>query len=179
MFDPKTEPLAADLSRADVAVLHELCAGKSVVEFGAGGSTALLRRFAARLVTFETDPRWVAAIKKRVPGADVRLCSKNSPTIPRCDVLFIDGLTTIRPVWMWAALQQHAAPVILAHDTRRPDPVKSFGVLLEWPHTAWIDSVHYHFRGSNMLVVRLRKTPVKYENWNTVERANRLPHWKV
>lgn len=178
-FNPRTEPLEADLSRADVAVLHEFCSGKLVIEFGAGGSTKLLRRFAAGVITYETDPRWAAVTKKKVPGADVRRCSVGAPVISACDVLFIDGLRDSRHLWMHFAVAHRVAPIILAHDTRRPKPVSQFRVLLEWPHTAWIDSVHYHYRDSNILVVKLRSKPVKYENWNVTEPKGRLPRWKV
>jgi hypothetical protein len=179
MFDWRTEPLEADLSRADVSVLHEFCAGKFVVEFGAGGSTKLLRKFSARVMTFETDARWVRETKKRVPGADVRLCSTKVPDIPRCDVLFIDGLCALRAAWMRASIDKHVAPIILAHDTRRREPVKGFTALLEWPCTGWLDSVQFHYRESNMLVVRLRDKRVQYENWNATEPQHRLAHWKV
>jgi hypothetical protein len=188
-FDPRTSPIEADLSRADVVALWELAAQKRVVEFGAGGSTALFARTAASLYTYDTSPQWLAVAKRHVDKlrqtetlctVEYRHCPAAGvpPKIARGDLLFIDGYTPTRAAWMKAALERQLAPVIVAHDTRRLQPVRSFAALLEWPLTAWIDSVHYHYQGSNLLVVRLRDKPVQYSNWNQTEKG-RAPHLRL
>lgn len=189
-IDPTRVPIEADLSRADVCVLHQLCAGKTVIEYGAGGSTLLLARFARVVLSYEQTLAWFEAVarvarrrRRRVPMA--KLVLRHVPDcmppadLPRVNVMFVDGQRDKRHHWVEAAIRRRLADVIVLHDSRaRKSPIAACSALLTWPHTLMIDRVSYHYRNSNHLVVWLRKKPVAYENWNRTE-TGRLPHLHV
>lgn len=178
---PLELPVEADLARRDLLLLMELCAGKKVVEFGSGGSTLFLAHVAADVVSYDTHAGWSKKIAARIEKerkswelAPVRLLTGPFPEkLPTGDVHFVDGKTELRPSWVHRWLTQRAAPVAIIHDSRRLLPLEQCKLLLKWPHTAWIDRIEFHAGGSNCVVVRLRGSPVKYENWNQTEPQNR------
>lgn len=185
-IDPTTVPTRADLSRADIAVLQHLCTDQDVVEVGAGGSTLLLSRMAAHLTSFETDSSWFGAVRsdlERHPGrrCDVRLVFvdlRDSPpsSLPSAAVYFVDCVDPHRSAWLKAALAQRATPIVCVHDSRRSRTVKPLLRVLAQPALLpWIESVAFHYDGSNMLVVRRRDRPLEYVNWNHAEPQGRLP----
>ena len=173
-LDPATCLTRADLSRADHQVLHRFCSGATVIEFGCGGSTLFLVQIAKSLTSYDTNQEWITLVKKQLPGT-VNYCKTVPAVLPKADVHFVDGLASLRPAWVRRCLEQRAAKTIIVHDSRRTNPVAGLGCLLEWPLTAVIEKVEYHYLGSNCLVVTLRDKPVVYENWNVTEPKNRLP----
>jgi hypothetical protein len=188
-LNPRKVPIEADLSRHDVHVLHELCRGKTVVEFGTGGSTLLLARFARVVVSYEHDKEWInfvhrAAVRRRKAGTRMcRIILEHVPdcmpprSVPRVGVAFIDGRRDHRHFWVEFALRRKIAPVIVLHDSRaEKSPIAACQSLLTWPLTLRIDRVAYHYKNSNHLVVWMRDRPALYENWNRIEKSGRLPH---
>lgn len=183
-FNPATFPLEADLSRADVCVLYEMCAGKSVVEVGCGGSTVLLAQFAASLRSYETDPAWIERTQRRLsrePAEVQARCLSLSPyapgqipaMLPTADVYFIDCICEDRAAWLKTVVERRLAPLVLIHDSRSSAMVL-IGPVLIWPLTLSLRSIEYHVDGSNLLLVRC-DAPCEYVNWNEAEPANRLP----
>jgi len=188
-INPRTIPLEADLSRNDVAVLHKLCHGKTVVEFGTGGSTLLLARFSRVVLSYESDPDWINLVwrtlqKRRVDGVRMaKIVLNHVPDcvppakLPRVGAVFIDGRRDRRHLWVEAAIRRNLAPVIILHDSRaKKSPIAACTSLLTWPLTLRIDRIAYHYSSSNHVVIWLRDRPVAYENWNKTEPARRLPH---
>jgi hypothetical protein len=185
MFDPLTVPIQGDLSRNDVVVLHELCQGGSVVEFGMGGSTLLISRIANSLTSYDTNQEWLDRTRKRLMAItdktcepDLHLISDTPSSIPECDVLFIDGLGDIRWEWM---RHFRAAKVLVCHDSlgdtggNGPTVYNMMGELFRsMENVELLDRAYYHYKDSNMVVVFRRDKPIKYVNWNAVETENRL-----
>lgn len=167
---------AADLSWRDHEVLLQETEGRDVVEFGCGGSTEYLARFCKTLLSVDTDAGWLERAQRAVEAlpqaCPVRYQKVTTvpETLPKGDVHFIDGRCDLRPLWTKRAIEQSAARTLLVHDTRRPEPLCRMGFLLKWPTTAWIERMEFE---GNMLVIRLRAKPVRYENWNLTEPQNR------
>ncbi len=197
-FDPDTFPLEADLSRADVRVLHRLCAGRRVVEFGCGGSTVLLAHFVPLLLSYDTDPSWVERTKQRIareplpvrpgpecgvcPGACIHRCilvehfdetDRVPADLPAADVYFIDGYVPLRAAWLEAVITRRLAETIIIHDSRS-SAMTDIGRVLAYPLTLSLRSLEYHADGSNLLIVRAG-APCEWVNWNEAEPDNRLP----
>lgn len=74
IFDPRTVLIQGDISRADAVVLVNLCAGRSVVEFGMGGSTLLLARCAKELSSYDTDLEWYEITECRIAQIPDKTC---------------------------------------------------------------------------------------------------------
>lgn len=182
MIDPHTVPIEADLSRADVVLLHKLCANRNVVEFGAGGSTLLLAQVASCLESYEPDPKWVECVTARLVAMKgtcgtrvVALPNATPPAdLPPADVYFIDGLRHARPWWVRAVIERRLARVIALHDSRRSET--GYGFLFETPCVLMLDRIVPHAGQSNITLFILRAQPVVWENWNLTEPENRLPH---
>lgn len=179
-FDPNTFPLEADLSRADVRVLHRLCAGKRVVEFGCGGSTVLLGMLAGHVTSYDTDPSWVKRTQRRLARERattcdaVVLCGPEPPAVlPVADVYFIDGHPPHRAAWIKAVIAHDAAPVIIVHDSRS-EVMTEVSAAIVHPFTLSLRTIVFHPDESNMMVITIGK-PVVRRNWNEEEPANRLP----
>lgn len=182
MIDPQTVPIEADLSRADVVLLHKLCANRNVVEFGAGGSTLLLAQIATYLESYEPDPKWVDCVTTRLRAMKdtcgtrvVALPNSKPPAdLPPADVYFIDGPRYARPKWVHAVIERGLARVIALHDSRRAET--GYGFLFETPCVLRLDRIVPHAAQSNITLFILRAEPVAWENWNLTEPENRLPH---
>ena len=181
-FDPQTCPIEADLSRADVVLLCTLCKDRRIIEFGSGGSTVLLARVATQIDSYETDAHWIKLVQDRLDRETAKLCPINihltgqtvPKKVPRADVLFVDGVSNLRNMWVEAALQRRLfVHAVIVHDSRRP--LKQLQCLLEWPSTAHIHRITYHAQDSNCLIIALRKRPVQYKNWNLTEPGH-IPH---
>lgn len=182
-MNPHTVIIEADLSRADVVHLVELCKGKRVVEFGCGGSTVLLAQVAAQLTSYDSSADWVKLARERLKkeGAVcptkiefLKDASKPPQTAPRADVYFIDGLRKFRPGWTRAVIDRGLASVIAMHDSRRPNLDVEF--LLQCPTILKLQRLDVHPNNSNLLVIHTRERPVAWENWNLTEPFNRAKH---
>jgi hypothetical protein len=179
-MNPSTCPTRADLSRADHRVLHELCSGADVVEFGCGGSTLFLSQIARTLLSFDTSAAWIERVRKFAATGDgprpiLNHCTGVPAQLPKADVYFVDGLLELRAPWVHACLDRRLARTIIVHDSRRASPVRELSGLLTWPRTAIIERVEYHYKDSNCVVITTRPAPLVYENWNETEPENRLP----
>lgn len=187
--NPATVPLEADLSRNDVRVLHQLCLGKTVVEFGTGGSTLLLARFSRVVLSYDHDADWINLVwrtvqRRRAEGVRMsKIVLGHVPDcrppkkLPKVGAMFIDGRRDRRHFWVETAIRRNLAPVIILHDSRaKKSPIAACEALLTWPLTLRIDRIAYHYNNSNHVVIWLRDKPVVYENWNKTEKARRLPH---
>lgn len=180
-FDPTTFPLEADLSRADVRLLHKLCAGKAVVEFGCGGSTILLAQFAERVRSYDTDSSWLERTQRRLDRdpdhapVELRQCQEGvvPDGLPPADVYFIDGWCPDRPKWVREVVLRGLTGLLIYHDSRSGE-MTTLASALVYPVTQCLRSVEYHVEDSNMVVLRCGEG-VKYVNWNEAEPENRLP----
>lgn len=180
-FDPTAFPLEADLSRADVRLLYRLCDGKSVVEFGCGGSTVMLAHFCASLRSYDTDPSWIERTQRRLAREDSALnarvmlfgCNSVPADLPAADVYFVDGYVPDRKLWIEAIIDRRLAEVIIVHDSRS-SAMTDIGQVISWPRSLSLRSLEYHVGGSNMLLIRCG-APCEYVNWNEAEPENRLP----
>ena len=185
--DSSTYPICADLSRADWLVLHELCHNKNVVEIGCGGSTLMLSSIAASLVSYESNEEWIKRVADRLSDREHR-CSTTliftgeaeptKLTLPPAsgDVCFIDCYAKGRDPWLSWALLNNAANKIVIHDSRRDSTLESLRSLYHCPEALHIQTVDYHWHGSNMLVITPRQEPTVYENWNETETEHREKH---
>jgi len=177
--DPATYLIDADLSRADLRVLHAECWGKRVVEFGAGGSTLYLAQIATELVSYETDERWCALVRRElvVQGRHSQIvqkisCASKIPSeLPQADVYFVDGVSKnqARARWVKRIISEGLSPVILIHDSRREHPTNELMDVFSWPSNAQISSAEFHVGDSNMLRISLRERPVQYVDWKKAE----------
>lgn len=164
-----------DLSLQDACVLVEYGRkSKNILEFGAGGSTQIFAQcMPARLVTVETDPRWidrtmsrVAMLGKKTEPAFVPF--DYYPTNFAADLIFVDGASELRGKFClntWDQLK--VGGVMIFHDTRRPE---YFQHVLNLSHKFFneIGRIDVNVNQSNMTVVH--KGPrLSYVDWNQTE----------
>ena len=180
--NPDDALIEGDVSRNDLVLLYELCAGLNVVEFGVGGTTMYLARICKSLQCFETDRGWADGIRselcRRGLEAKVTMVPQADPdgaSLPRADVYVIDGLIHLRSSWVKAAIFSRIAHFILVHDSRRASPTNDIGWLFQWPQTAWLRDVQFHFRNSNYLLITPRQKPIEFIDWH--QEAGRRQFW--
>lgn len=173
MVDPQTVPIQGDLSRNDVVQLCAWCRGKSVVEFGMGGSTLLLSRIATSLISFDTEEYWFDITRHRIAQIEDKSCQPQlflnpepPERIPQCEVLFLDGKDVQR--FEWIRRFQRQCKVLIIHDSRVPVIFNPTLQLLAEDFLR-LQSIHCHIGESNLLVAEYRDAPVAYENWNHTE----------
>lgn len=145
--DPSTLPqhpgiygsaVVGELSRADIHALANLARGATrILEFGCGGSTLAFAQFAApsaRIVSVETEPKWVDVTREKLARVQ---CERRVEFLPYnewkarleaqwawFDLVFVDGLETERPRFAedsWRMLQPGG--VQAWHDCRWPQIV--------------------------------------------------------
>lgn len=185
MVDPSSCVIQGDISREDALVLVSECSGRSVVEFGTGGSTLILARCASSLASYDTDRRWLDGTAKRLAQMDgwLKTCEPSlihSADVPvdinECDVLWVDGLSGQRTEW--CVLHFPRCRTLLLHDSRRAGAWSTVGALLA-KRGLEVDSVHMHAGAwsSNIVVVRRRFTPVAYVSWWDTEKGDKRRVW--
>ena len=176
MIDPSAYLIDADMSRADLKLLHRECADKRVLEFGAGGSTWYLAQVAARVDSFETDPGWHATVSRglsrydQCPASVSLIPEDHDPaelSLPTADVAFVDGLSkhNLRARWVTMLATRRLVATILLHDSRREAPTNDLDIF-RWPLSAYVRSANFHEDNSNIIRIVLRVEPVTYTNWN-------------
>jgi hypothetical protein len=164
-----------DLSLQDACVLVEYGRkSKNILEFGAGGSTQIFAQcMPTRLVTVETDPRWIDRTMSRVAMLDKKtepafVPFDYYPTNFAADLIFVDGASELRGKFClntWDQLK--VGGVMIFHDTRRPE---YFQHVLNLSHTFFneIGRIDVNVNQSNMTVVH--KGPrLSYVDWNQTE----------
>ena len=196
MLNPYTYKTEGDLSRADVVALTLLCRGKNVIEFGIGGSTVLLSQIANNVITYEHDPKWTEKILPHL-GSNVEIRPIDKGSTPAegalnviglgesCDVCFIDGHSHIRApalIEFWKHIKEYA----ILHDSRMTyagNCVKKFidafvdqnkpsdtnPGMSDNPFTGSLETIHWNYLESNMVVMKKRNCTLRYENWKVSE----------
>ena len=196
MLNPYTYKTQGDLSRADVVALTLLCRGKDVIEFGIGGSTILLSEIANKVITYEHDVKWVDKISPKLgSNVEIRLIDKGDTHADGelnmvgkgepCDVCFIDGHSHLRApalLEFWKYIKDCA----ILHDSRmtyagncvkkfidafvdKGEPSAANPGLADNPFTGSLDTIHWNYLESNMVVMTKRNCTLKYENWKVGE----------
>ena len=164
-----------DLSLQDACVLVEYGRkSKNILEFGAGGSTQIFAQcLPARLVTVETDPRWIDRTMSRVAMLDKKtepafVPFDYYPTNFAADLIFVDGISELRGKFCLNTWEQlKVGGVMIFHDTRRPE---YFQHVLNLSHKFFneISRIDVNVNQSNMTVVH--KSPrLSYVDWNQIE----------
>ena len=191
-----------DLSDSDALLIEQYASSsgvRSVLEFGAGGSTQIiaqcLDRAGAELVSVETDPRWIATTRERLGllGVSNRCRFVNYAGWRRTKVVrssqpfslvFVDGLGAERLNFARAAWPLlSVGGVMLFHDTRRPQDVANVLALVSERNEEVASVImneapahvsHDNSSSSNTTVV-LKKKRERYVNWKS--RSGR-PKWR-
>lgn len=163
-----------DLSIADAKVLVELGQRyKTILEFGVGGSTQIFAQCKPqKLVSVETDPRWVQITQQRLK----QLVDVTEPIFfeygkhpqDTFDLIFVDGVDHLRKQFAIDTWQQLViGGVMVFHDTRR---------FQDFVNAAWvaqlffkeISRIEVNVNNSNMTVIHKQQYQ-PYENWNYAE----------
>lgn len=180
-----------DLSEADAALLERYAGrARSVLEFGAGGSTQIIAQaMPARgtLTTVETDPQWTALTTDRLRklGVAPDRCTftryeewRKSLRKRAFDLVFVDGLAGERGRFAlnaWPLLS--FGGFMLFHDTRRAKDIANVATLFQ-RHFESIGEIRVNEsiagRTSNITAVR-RKPRERYVNW---KRTEAKPAWR-
>ena len=204
MLNPFTCQIKGDLSRADFVVLTQLCRGKDVVEYGAGGSTLLFAQIAKSVVTYETKPEWFDRVTKFLDQVPDKVCDPEVRFLEEtrdgssvkglsqsCDVLFDDGWAMMRPAFLLEFWQDVRECAIL-HDTRATYAGNVLKMFLDayekpydkekwtWPpnhYLASLKSIDWNYLESNMAVLHKRNCSLYWENWNGTESENNRVKW--
>lgn len=164
-----------DLSLQDACVLVEYGRkSKNILEFGAGGSTQIFAQcMPSRLVTVETDARWIDRTMSRVAMLDKKtepafVPFDYYPTNFAADLIFVDGISELRGKFCLNTWEQlKVGGVMIFHDTRRPE---YFQHVLNLSHKFFneIGRIDVNADQSNMTVVH--KSPrLSYVDWNQTE----------
>jgi predicted O-methyltransferase YrrM len=176
-----------DLSRQDAALLERYARGaRSVLEFGAGGSTQIIAQAlpeGGSFLSLDTDPRWIATTRENLSRlgvgdrCELRRYEDWSPGAALFDLIFDDGEGRLR---LDFALRSFPLLTIggafLFHDTRRQQDVRNVLALVD-TFFEEIEYVHMNERAdgasSNITAVR-KKSREPYVNWNVSESR---PSW--
>jgi predicted O-methyltransferase YrrM len=170
-----------DLSKQDAAVLEfHARASKSILEFGAGGSTQIFSQCCPEtLVSVETSGVWIEVTNRRieelvVPHTMPVWAPYGAHPNKQYDLIFVDGIDEKRfdfALSTWKLL--NSGGVMLFHDTRRERDARN---VLNTASTYFseVRSVSLNIDGSNTSVIR-KGDPLPYVNWNHVEG---LPMWR-
>ena len=173
-----------DLSRQDAALLERYARGaRSVLEFGAGGSTQIIAQVlpeGASFLSLDTDPRWIATTRENLRRLGVgdrcqlRRYEDWSPDADAAqfDLVFDDGIGHLRRAFAIRSFPFLAiGGALLFHDTRRLQDVRNVLGLVE-AFFEEIEHVHLNERvdgaSSNITAVR-KKAREPYVNWNVAE----------
>lgn len=163
-----------DLSIEDARVLEEHARGKTVLEFGVGGSTQIFAQRATSVVSVDTDAGWIA----RTQG-NLRLLPEAAPVTfylydvfafeGLYDIVFVDGLIAKRLEFAekaWKCVKPGGTMVF--HDTRRFEYFREAAWVLQL-YFSEVWNVGVNVMDSNLTVIRKREKPLHYVNWNYSE----------
>lgn len=165
------------LQDADILAYYARLSG-AVLEFGCGGSTQIFAQLCRRVVSVETDYRWVEITQQRlakIPTAyPVEFCTYGADLHnEQFDLVFVDGVDDLRrqfAIDAWRLLS--VGGVMIFHDTRR---------FHDFQNAAWvaqlffseIEHIDVNAKASNSLssnmTVIVKKKHEPYENWNESE----------
>ena len=171
-----------DLSRQDAALLERYARGaRSVLEFGAGGSTQIIAQAlpeGASFLSLDTEPRWIATTRENLRRLGVEdRCQLHryddwTPDATQFDLIFDDGVGRLRLDFALRSFPLLAiGGALLFHDTRRQRDIRNVLALVDIFFEE-IEHVHLNERAegasSNITVVR-KKSRESYVNWNVAE----------
>lgn len=103
---------------------------KTVLEFGCGLSTILLAKKGIRVVSYDTDQKWIDKIKSMNPKLDIRLWDGKSlefnPVIEgfKADLIFIDGPSGGKMREFSTKIASEISDLVLQHDAYGDDEKK-------------------------------------------------------
>lgn len=167
-------PYIGDLSINDAKVLKEFAKkSQSILEFGVGGSTQLLRHYSEGVMdSVDTSPEWIEITKQRMElvGVDKEVKYYDYDWMPNkeYDLIFVDGGMDLRNEFAlnnWNRLK--VGGFMLFHDTRRDWAVKYLSSVLE-KFSEEIEFILLNENDSNISIIKKREKLI-YENWNEVE----------
>lgn len=163
-----------DLSLEDASILALYGKkSKSIIEFGAGGSTQILSQcLPDKFVSVETSKYWIERTKSNLDKINI----KTPPEFKdygiygeeNYDLIFVDGIDDFRrdfAINHWKVL--NFGGVMIFHDTRR---------FLDFQNVAWVAQLFYkeisridvNYENSNMTIIH-KRDPLEYVNWNLNE----------
>ena len=187
-----TPPFVGDLSAADASVIADHARrSRSALEFGAGGSTQIIAQVmppGARLVTVETEARWIDLTRGRLEklGVAKRVDfvkhdgwqrALEAPRSRSFDFIFVDGAWPLRRTFAlesWRLLK--VGGYMLLHDTRRAKDAAIVAALLavRFAEIQRIDVNMAAGVASNTTAI-LKKRTEPYINW---QKAEGKPRWR-
>lgn len=175
----KNKKFTGDLSLQDADVLARYSSqSKSILEFGAGGSTQLLAQSGANfIISVETDNSWIELTKQRlaqIPNAcPVEFIEYTTQFQNQFDLILVDGIDYLRrefAIETWKYL--NVGGVMLFHDTRRFE---------DFQNSAWVAQLYFNEISnidvnvrasdgvSSNITVLHKKQHEPYVNWNYIE----------
>lgn len=165
------------LQDADVLAYHSMNS-KSILEFGAGGSTQIFSQCCdGNVISVETSPEWVD--KTLINLSKIKKCSEvtfveyQTDFPMRFDVIFVDGVDHLRADFAektWNNLK--VGGVMIFHDTRREHDFRN-AMQLVFKHFNEISCIEVNAqasdgKSSNMTVI-CKKDHEGYVDWNQSE----------
>lgn len=170
-----------DLSVQDALVLEmHARAAKSILEFGAGGSTQIFSQCCPEtLVSVETSSFWIEVTNRRieelvVPHTTPIWAPYGAHPAGQYNLIFVDGIDEKRldfALSTWKLLP--AGGVMLFHDTRRERDARNVFATAT-ANFSEVRSVVLNANNSNTSVI-CKGVSLPYVNWNHVEG---LPMWR-
>jgi len=171
-----------DLSLEDADILAGYARNaRSILEFGAGGSTQIFAQFNADcIISVETDQSWITLTKTRLKKLDktVDFIPYTTQFNQTFDMIFVDGVDHLRrdfAIETWKYLKPNG--IMVFHDTRR---------FQDFQNAAWIAQLYFNEikridvnapasngATSNMTILH-KKQHEPYVNWNDEENK---PEW--
>jgi len=168
-----------DLSLQDADVLAAYAShSKSILEFGAGGSTQIFAQCCrGQVISVETSPEWVdktiTNLNKLDERCEVLLVEYQSEFQDKFDMIFVDGVDHLRSDFAektWKNL--NVGGVMIFHDTRREHDFRN-AMQLVFKHFNEISLIKVNAtasdgKSSNMTVI-YKKDHEGYVDWNQSE----------
>jgi hypothetical protein len=180
----KNKQFIGDLSLQDADILCQYASqSKSILEFGAGGSTQLLAQSNADLIiSVETDAKWIEITKQRLAlitnATPVTFVEYTTQFQTQFDLILVDGIDHLRKdfaIETWKYLKPNG--IMIFHDTHR---------FQDFQNAAWVAQLYFNEikridvnaaasngASSNMTVLH-KKLFEPYVNWNLTESK---PQW--
>jgi len=202
MINPYTFPIKGDISRADAVVLYQESfkrsdQGRTILEFGPGASTIFLAAGGNSVHSLEHDSKWLDRIRKNIDlykkkGIGLNVFAQSidfEKGMKEADrqiklsfqsfnpgIIYIDCLRSMRELVLDRSLEwAPAGTLIMYHDCFSPQHQETFGRMIP-KYSNKIESVHFHYRGSNILKIEVGHT-YGYQNWQQTENRNHRIDW--
>jgi len=169
-----------DISKQDAVVLKEMAEQhERILEFGSGASTQVLAAYTeGELTSIDTEKEWIRRTQKNLEfleiKKDVRFSSlEDFKPEGEYDFIFDDGLMNLRGTFAiehWKYLKPGG--LFAFHDTRRAKNIVFLCGLLQHCFLE-VEAISFNHLDSNITLIKKRKVPLVYENWNQAENKKR------